>query len=129
LERDSALAQQFSQTVCIAGLAACDVQVFGASYSYKGTPMKGEYFVQSFDFGDGTTWWINFWGYSAPAGEWIDAKPVLEKTFSSVQYTDSWASKCGKTAGETSDVIKEVVKNRQQASEAAAEAWDEQIRG
>ena len=129
LERDSATAQQFSQAVCITGLAACDAQVFGAAYSYNGTPMRGEYFVQSFDLGDGTTWWINFWGYSAPAGEWNDTKAALEKIFSSVQYTDSWASKCGKTEGEPSDIIKEVVKSRQKASEAAAEEWDKYIRG
>jgi hypothetical protein len=129
LDRDSVTAQQFSQYVCIAGLAACDVQVFGASYSYQGTQMKGEYFVQTLDMGDGTTWWINFWGYSAPAGEWMGAKPVLEKIFSSVAYTESWASKCGNTAGEASDVINEVVKSRQQASEAAAEEWDKQISG
>ncbi|MCL6089150.1 MAG: hypothetical protein M1530_03230, partial [Candidatus Marsarchaeota archaeon] len=67
--RDAALTAQFSQAVCTVGLAACDAQVFEATYNYKGTAMRGRYFAQAYDFGEGTTWWINIWGYTAPQAE------------------------------------------------------------
>jgi hypothetical protein len=125
--RDAALTQQFSQAVCAGGLAACDAQAFRATFSYNGVQMRGEYLAQSFDLGDGSTWWINLWGYASPAAEWDTSSIALEKIFTSVQYTSSWAEKCRKNTNEASSVINDVIKARQQASDRAAEQWDEQI--
>ncbi|MFH1306414.1 MAG: hypothetical protein ABIH83_02010 [Candidatus Micrarchaeota archaeon] len=126
---DDAMSQQFSQAVCIAGFAACDARVFEAAYQRNGILMRGKYFVQTYDFGEGTTWWINIWGYTSPAEGWDNSIPVLERTFTSVKYTDEWAAKCQKNSDEASAVIGEVVKSRQASSEKSAEEWDKYIRG
>lgn len=121
--------QQFSQAVCSLGFAACDAQVFEAAYHNNGTLMRGTYMVQTYDFGDGATWWINVWGYTAPASKWDGLKATLEKTFASARYTDAWASKCTSGNVQPADVIGQVIKDRQAASDRAAQAWDEYIRG
>jgi len=126
--KDAAMSQQFSQAVCISGLAACDALVFEAAYQRNGILMRGAYMVQTYDFGEGTAWWINIWGYTSPAADWSTSSPLLEKIFSSAKYTDAWAAKCRKNAGQA-DVIGEVVKDNQAASDRAAEAWDKYIRG
>lgn len=126
--RNAQASATFSQAACIAGLAACDAQVFEAASDYKGTLMRGAYLVQTYDFGEGTTWWINLWGYESPAADWGKNDATLEKIFASARYTDAWAEKCGSSAG-ASDVIGEVVKDRQAASEKAAEEWGAYIRG
>ncbi|MFH1225617.1 MAG: hypothetical protein V1676_07520 [Candidatus Diapherotrites archaeon] len=127
--RDDALTQQFLQAVCISGLAACDASVFEATYENNGTSMRGKYLVQSFDLGDGMTWWVNVWGYTAPATEWGASKGTLEEIFTSVKYTEGWAAKCGQNAASTTGVIDEVIRSRQEASGKSAEEWDEYIRG
>jgi len=126
---DTAMGQQFSQAVCMAGLAACDAQVFEAAYRRNGTLMRGRYFVQTYDFGEGSTWWINIWGYTSPAVDWNRTSPALEKVFLSAKYTDEWAAKCKNNANEAETAINEVVKSRQAASDKAAEAWDRYILG
>ncbi len=129
LSRDAVLGSQFSQAVCIAGLAACDAQVFEAAFEYKGTAMRGYYLVQTYDFGEGTAWWINLWGYEAPAADWEKSVGTLEKIFTSVKVTEEWAAKCGGSSGGAEGVIGEVIKSRQAASEKSAEEWDKYIRG
>lgn len=129
LSRDAALSSQFSQAVCISGLAACDAKVFEAAYDYKGTKMRGYYLVQSYDFGEGTTWWINVWGYEAPGEGWEKTAATLEKIFTSIKVTDEWAGKCGASSGGDAGVIGEVTRSRQDAAEKAAEEWDKYIRG
>ncbi|MDD5348302.1 MAG: hypothetical protein PHT59_06800 [Candidatus Omnitrophica bacterium] len=121
--------QEFSRAVCIAGLAACDALVFDAAYYSNATLMRGTYLVQTYDFGEGNTWWINAWGYTAPADKWTGSKATLEKTFNSVKYTDAWASKCTGGTAQPADVVGQVIKDRQAASDRAAQAWDEYIRG
>ena len=128
-EKDAAASRQLSQAVCAAGLAACDAQVFEATYVLNGISMRGKYLVHSFDFGEGTTWWINLWGYTSPANAWNEMHGTLEKTFGSVRYADGWTAKCKDNAAETSGVINQVVKDRQQSSKTAAEEWDAYIRG
>ncbi len=127
--RDAEASQQFSQEACFAGLAACDAQAFEAGFSHGGVAMRGAYFAQSFDLGDGGTWWINLWGYASPAAEWNASRGTLEKTFASVKYTDSWGKKCGSNADDATGIIRDVVKTRQAASEKAAQEWDEYIHG
>ena len=129
LSRDATLSLQFSQAACIAGLAACDAQVFEAAFDHDGMAMRGYYLVQTYDFGEGTTWWINLWGYEAPAAEWEKSVGTVEKIFTSAAYTEAWAAKCGKSPSEAETVIGEVVKSRQAASEKSAEEWDRYIRG
>ncbi len=126
---DAELAQLLSQATCIPGLAACDAQAFDATYIYKGMPMKGVYLAASFDLGDGSTWWINLWGYSSPAAEWDASRPVLEKIFTSAQYTESWKQKCGGESADVAGIVKEVIDARRIASENAARQWDEHISG
>ena len=126
--RDVQSSSVYSQGVCIAGLAACDAQVVEVAYTHAGVQMRGMYMVQSFDFGEGTTWWISIWGYEAPAAEWDSTNAVLQKTFASVSYTPDWASKCGIAAG-AADVIHTVITDRQNASDQSAQAWDQYIRG
>lgn len=122
------LSSQYSSVACIAGLAACDAKVFEAAYQMNGTLMRGTYFVQSSDLGDGTTWWINIWGFTSPASEWDRSAPVLGKIFASANYTKSWAAKCGNNPG-ASDYIGGVVNKSRDASEKSAEAWDNYILG
>ena len=129
LSRDAALSSQFSQAVCIAGLAACDAQVFEAAFEYKGTPMRGYYLVQTYDFGEGTTWWINLWGYETPAADWEMSVGTLEKIFTSVKVTDGWTARCGGSSSGDSSVIGEVISSRQAASEESAAEWDKYIKG
>jgi|GEM_PF-2823286 len=129
VERDDGMSAIFSQALCIAGLAACDALVFDATYDNKGTAMKGKYFVQTFDLGEGTTWWINIWGYTSPAAEWENSRLLLEKIFTSVKYTDDWAAKCGENTETTAGIIKEVIKKRQEAAENTAEQWDQYVTG
>ncbi len=118
--RDTQSSAIFSRGVCISGLAACDAQVLDLTYTSGAVPMRAMYLVQSIDLGDGTTWWISIWGYEAPAAEWDSTNAVLQKTFSSVNYTSDWASKCGSVAG-AADVIHEVVIERQKAADRAAQ--------
>ena len=129
VERDDGMSAIFSQALCIAGLAACDALVFDATYDNKGTAMKGKYFVQTFDLGEGTTWWVNIWGYTSPAAEWENSRLLLEKIFTSVKYTDDWAAKCGENTETTAGIIKEVIKKRQEAAENSAEQWDQYVTG
>jgi hypothetical protein len=134
---DAEASTQVSQVLCLPGMAACDAKVFEAAYQRNGVLMRGKYMVQAFDFGDGMSWWINIWGYTSPAADWESKEPVLEKVFNSAKYTDAWAKKCGQASGASSgggagteqDVIGEVLKNRQDAQDRAAEAWDAYIRG
>ncbi|MCX6769850.1 MAG: hypothetical protein NT051_04195 [Candidatus Micrarchaeota archaeon] len=126
---DAAASQKFSQATCISGLAACDAQIFDASFDYNGTRMRGRYFMQTYDFGEGTTWWINLWGYEAPDGSWENSAGTLEKMFASASYTDEWAAKCSQVSGNGDDVVREVIKSRQAASEKSAEEWDNYIKG
>jgi len=134
---DAEASAQVAQVLCIAGMAACDAKVFEAAYERKGVLMRGKYMVQAYDFGDGLSWWINIWGYTSPAADWAARSPVLENVFTSAKYTDAWASKCGQASGASSgggagaeqDVIGAVMKNRQDAQDRAAEAWDAYIRG
>ncbi|MCX6771274.1 MAG: hypothetical protein NTX79_04420 [Candidatus Micrarchaeota archaeon] len=127
--KDAAASQQFSQAVCIPGLAACDAQVFEAAYMRNGILMRGEYFVQTYDFGDGTTWWINIWGYTSPASDWDKSSGTLGKMFASAKYTDVWSARCSPGAADASSVISEVIKSRQVSTDSAAEAWDNYIKG
>ena len=127
--RDDALSRQFSQAVCAPGLAACDAQAFEAAYQRDGILMRGFYLVQTYDFGEGTTWWINIWGYTSPAADWNASSPTLEKTFTSVRYTDAWAGRCSAGAANASGLIGDVVAGRQAASDSAAQAWDQYILG
>ena len=127
--RDADSSRQFSQAACAAGLAACDAQVFEATYNYKGTAMRGRYFAQTFDFGEGTTWWINIWGYTAPQAEWDKSKDTLERVFSSVKYTDAWAARCRQGAAQVDTVVGDVIRKRQEAADKAAAEWDAYIRG
>ena len=129
LGRDAALSSQFSQAVCITGLAACDAQVFEAAFDYKGTAMRGYYLVNTYDFGEGTTWWINLWGYEAPGADWEKSVGTLEKIFTSVKVTEEWAARCGGSSSGDEGVIGEVIKSRQAAAEKSAEEWDKYIRG
>ncbi|MFA6530088.1 MAG: hypothetical protein WCT31_00015 [Candidatus Micrarchaeia archaeon] len=126
---DAELSRQFSQTVCIVGFAACNAQVFEAAYQRNGILMRGKYLVQTYDFGEGTTWWINIWGYTSPAADWNTSEQTLEKIFASAKYTDAWAATCQKNSNAAKTTIDEVVKSRQDASDKAAEAWDAYIRG
>ncbi len=125
--RNAALSAQFSQAVCTPGLAACDAQVFEATYDYKGTAMRGTYFAQAYDFGEGTTWWINIWGYTSPAAEWDKSKDTLERVFSSVKYTDAWAARCRQGTAQVDTVVGDVIRKRQAAGDRAAQGWDEYI--
>lgn len=129
LGRDAALSSQFSQAACISGLAACDAQVFEAASSYNGTLMRGYYLVQTYDFGEGATWWINLWGYETPAADWEKSVGIVEKIFTSLSVTDEWAAKCGKSQAGAEIAINEVIKSRQAASEKSAAEWDKYIRG
>ncbi len=129
LGSDAALSSQFSQAACIPGLAACDAQAFEAAFDYKGTLMRGYYLVQTYDFGEGTTWWINLWGYEAPAADWEKTVGTAEKAFTSVKVTEEWAARCGGRPGRVEGVISEVVKSRQAAAEKSAEEWGKYIRG
>ncbi|MFH1256214.1 MAG: hypothetical protein V1494_02880 [Candidatus Diapherotrites archaeon] len=124
---DAELTPVFAQSVCIQGLAACDAKVFEATYENNATQMRGKYFVQTFDLGDGTTWWINVWGYTSPASQWEESKAVLEKIFTSVKYTDDWATKCKNNTDPASNVINEVIRKRQESAEKTAEEWTNQI--
>ena len=119
--------REFSQAVCISGLAACDAQVFEAAYHNNGTLMRGFYLIQTYDFGDGSTWWINVWGYTSPADKWNATKATLETTFTSVKYTDAWASNCTGGTTQPASIINQVIKDRQAATDSAAQAWDEYI--
>ncbi len=127
--KDVELSKEFSQAVCFSGLAACDAQVFEAAYQWNGILMRGKYLVQTYDFGEGTTWWINVWGYTSPAVDWNTASPILESIFTSVKATDELVAKCSKNTNEAETTIKEVIKSRQDASDKAAEAWDKYILG
>lgn len=129
LSRDAALSAQFSQAACIPGLAACDARVFEAAFNYKGVLMRGYYLVQAYDFGDGTTWWINLWGYEAQASDWEKSAGTLERIFTSVKATDKWAARCGASSGGAEGVINEVIRSRQASSEKSAEEWGKYIRG
>ncbi len=132
---DAEASTQVSQALCIAGMAACDAKVFEAAYYRQGVLMRGKYMVQAFDFGDGLSWWINIWGYTSPAADWESKEPVLETVFNSAKYTDAWGTKCGQAsssgagANAEGDVIDAVLKNRQDAQDRAAAAWDAYIRG
>lgn len=126
---DAEATQFFARAACTVGFAACDAQVFEATYDNKGTQMRGKYMVHTYDFGEGTTWWINVWGYTAPADSWNKTKGTLEKIFSSAKYTDSWAQNCKQNAAQTSGVVNQVVKDRQAASDRTTAAWDAYIRG
>ncbi|MFA5929868.1 MAG: hypothetical protein WC861_03210 [Candidatus Micrarchaeia archaeon] len=128
MSRDAALGEQLAKGLCIAGIAACEAGAFDAAFDYKGVRMHGRYFLQTHDFGEGTTWWINLWGYEAPEADWEKTSPIAGKIFASANYTEGWASKCGKGTG-AAGVIGDVVKSRQAASEKAAEEWDAYIRG
>jgi hypothetical protein len=127
--KDAVASQQFSQVVCIVGLAACDAKIFDAAYKRNGILMRGVYFVQTYDFGEGTAWWINIWGYTSPAADWEKSSPTLETIFASAKYTDAWAAKCQQNSGSVQTTIDSVIKTRQDASDRAAEAWDNYIRG
>ncbi|MDD5148428.1 MAG: hypothetical protein PHH08_03100 [Candidatus ainarchaeum sp.] len=127
-ETDYEMSSYFSQAVCIQGLAACNALVFDATYINRGIAMKGKYFVQTLDLGDGSTWWINIWGYTSPAAEWEKSKALLEQIFTSVKYTDSWKAKCEQNSESAASVINEVIKKRLESSENNAEQWDAQIR-
>lgn len=127
--QDAATSQQFSQAGCISGLAACDAKMFEAAYQRNNVLMRGKYFVQTYDFGEGTTWWINIWGYTSPAAEWGNSSATLEKIFTSVKYTDEWTARCTSKGADANGIIKEVIENRQAASDKAAEGWDKYIRG
>ena len=128
VERDNELTQQVYNAYCITGLAACNALVFDATYDNNGRAMKGKYFAVTLDLGEGTTWWINLWGYTSPVGEWEESGGLLEKVFTSVMYTEEWQSKCRKNAESTIGVINEVIKNRQAASQDSAEQWSQYIR-
>ncbi|MFA6907252.1 MAG: hypothetical protein WC263_00315, partial [Candidatus Micrarchaeia archaeon] len=86
--RDAALGQQLSGALCTPGLAACSVGAFDAAFDYRGVRMHGRYFVQTHDFGEGTTWWINLWGYEAPEAGWETTSPIAGKIFASANYTE-----------------------------------------
>jgi len=126
--RDAALGEQLANALCMAGFSACNASAFDATFDYNGVKMHGRYFMQTYDFGEGTTWWINLWGYEAPEADWARASPIAGKILASAAYTDAWVSKCGKSSG-AAGVVDEVVKSRQAASDKAVEAWDKYIRG
>jgi hypothetical protein len=126
---DANLSRQFSQALGTTGLAACDARVFEAAYYRGGILMRGRYFVQTYDFGEGTAWWINIWGYTSPAADWNVSSPVLEEIFTSAKPTASWMNRCRNNAGGIESTIDSVIQNRQEASDAAAEAWDSYILG
>ncbi|MFH1391691.1 MAG: hypothetical protein ABIH20_05250 [Candidatus Diapherotrites archaeon] len=128
VETDAEITMLFSQAVCIQGLAACDAEVFEATYKNNGLQMKGKYFVQTFDLGEGTTWWINVWGYTSPANQWEESKAVLEEIFTSVKYTEDWAAKCKSNTDTTSSIISEIVRKRQESAEKTTTEWDNYIR-
>lgn len=127
--KDTEISKEFSQLVCIYGLVACDAQVFEASYKWKGISMRGRYFVQVYDFGDGATWWINIWGYTSPSSDWNAMGPILENVFASVKPKEEFSSKCSKTSSVASSEINEVIKRRQDSQDKAADAWDSYIKG
>lgn len=123
-EMDTELSGQFSQAVCISGLAGCNALVFDATYENNGNSMKGKYFVQTIDLGDGYTWWINIWGYTSKASEWEESKELLETIFTSVQYTSDWSAKCQQNTNTTSSVIQEVIKKRQESMDNTVQQWN-----
>ncbi|VVC00953.1 Uncharacterised protein [uncultured archaeon] len=127
--RDDGMSKQFSQGMCIAGLAACDGQVFEAVYKRNGVLMRGKYMVLTFDMGDGSTWWTNIWGYTSPAADWNNTAPLLESVFASAKYTDAWTARCSYKGADPGVIINDVIKNNQAASERAAAGWDNYIRG
>ena len=129
LSTDATLSSQFSQAVCPAGLAACDAKVFEAAFDYMGTPMRGYYLVQTYDFGDGATWWINVWGYEAPGAGWAASAGTLERIFTSVKATDEWAKSCGASQDNSVQIIQDVTASRQAAEDNAAAEWDKYIAG
>ncbi|MFA6035525.1 MAG: hypothetical protein WC759_01050 [Candidatus Micrarchaeia archaeon] len=136
---DDEVGAEFEQALCIQGMASCDAKVFEAAYKRNGVLMRGKYFVQTSDLGEGLTWWIYMWGYTSPASEWAAKRPVLDAVFMSAKYTDEWVKKCSGSgaagtskssgAGTEQDVIAAVIKERQDAQDRAAEAWDAYIRG
>ncbi|HQT44851.1 MAG TPA: hypothetical protein PLO51_02650 [Candidatus Micrarchaeota archaeon] len=121
---DLATGSTLSRALCSGLLAACDAQAFEAAYQRNGTLMRGEYMALAYDFGDGTTWWINIWGYTSPAAEWDSSSPALEKIFASAKYTDEWVARCGAGAANASSVINDVIISRQASADKAAQAWD-----
>ncbi|MFH0954813.1 MAG: hypothetical protein V1777_01805 [Candidatus Micrarchaeota archaeon] len=122
--RDAPMTEEFFKAVCFSGLAACDALVFDATYENQGANRTGKYFVQTFDMGDGTTWWINVWGYTSKTGDWEQSKDLLEQIFSSVQYTDSWSSKCQQNTGSATTVINEVIQKRQESMDNIVQQWN-----
>ena len=125
---DESASELFSKAMCANGLAACDAEVFEAAYQRSGILMRGKYFVHTFDLGDGGTWWIGIWGYTSPAVEWNQTGPILEKIFTSIQYTEAWKTRCKAGAADPGAIARNVISNRQEAEDRAAAGWDEYIK-